>query len=64
MLQKRSSLTQAQAEWILEHSAVPLGAGCRSVLPDLGASAGQICWESDATGSGLLDAAAAVALTP
>lgn len=64
LLQKNPSLTQAQAESILEGSAVPLGAGCRSVLPVPGAPAAQICWGADATGSGLLDAPAAVAATP
>jgi subtilisin family serine protease len=64
LLQKNPSLTQAQAESILESSAVPLAAGCRSVLPDLGVPPEEICWGADATGSGLLDAAAAVAATP
>jgi subtilisin family serine protease len=64
MLQKNPSLTQAQAESILQNSAVPLAAGCRSVLPGPGVPAEEICWGADATGSGLLDAAAAVAMTP
>lgn len=64
MLQKNPSLTQAQAETILENSAVALGAGCRMVIPFPGVPANEICWDSDATGHGLLDAAAAVAATP
>ena len=43
---------------------VPMGAGCRSVLPGPGAPAEQVCWGADATGEGLLDADAAVAATP
>ncbi len=64
MLQKNPALTEAQAESILESTAVPLTAGCRSVLPAPGAPAAQICWGADATGHGLLNAAAAVAATP
>jgi subtilisin family serine protease len=64
MLQKNPGLTEAQAEAIIEASAVPLPADCRSVLPGPGAPAAQVCWGTDATGAGLLDAAAAVAATP
>jgi len=65
MLQKNPALTQAQAESIIESTAVPLGAGCRSViLEPEGVTPSQICWDTDATGAGLLDAAAAVAATP
>jgi hypothetical protein len=64
MLQKKPNLTEAQAESIIESSAVPLAAGCRSVIPAPGAPAAEICWEANATGAGLLDAAAAVAATP
>jgi subtilisin family serine protease len=64
MLQKNPSLTQVQAEAILESSAVPLAAGCRSVIPFPGAAPEEICWGADATGSGLLNAKAAVAATP
>ncbi len=52
MLQKNPSLTQAQAESILENSAVGLGAGCRDVLPGPGVPAEEICWGADATGAG------------
>jgi hypothetical protein len=63
MLQKKPSLTQSEAESILENTAVAIGAGCRSVIPFPGIPAAQICWSSDATGNGLLNAAAAVAAT-
>ncbi len=65
MLQKEPTLTQAQAESILEDEAIPFGAGCRSViLVPGGTTPEQICWTANATGEGLLDAAAAVAATP
>lgn len=65
MLQKNPNLTQAQAESIIQSSAVPLAAGCRSViLVPAGTQAEEICWEANATGAGLLNAAAAVAATP
>ena len=44
---------------------VPLGAGCRQViLVPLAPPPEEICWGADATGAGLLNAAAAVAATP
>jgi subtilisin family serine protease len=65
MLEENPSLTQAQAETTLESSAVPLGAGCRSVITVPGGTTPEeVCWGADATGSGLLDAKAAVAATP
>jgi subtilisin family serine protease len=65
MLEENPSLTQAQAEAILESTAIPLGAGCRSViLVPGGTTPEEICWGADATGAGLLDADAAVAATP
>jgi subtilisin family serine protease len=64
MLQKNPNLTEAQAEANIENSAIPLAAGCRSViLVPGGTQAEEICWEANATGAGLLDAAAAVAAT-
>jgi subtilisin family serine protease len=63
MLQKKPSLTQAEAESFLEGSAVTIGAGCRSVIPLPGIPAAQVCWQTNATGSGLLNSAAAVAAT-
>ena len=63
MMQKNSSLTQAQVENILEASAVPLAPGCRTVAQPSG-PAQQFCWGADATGSGLATADAALAATP
>jgi subtilisin family serine protease len=79
MLQKNPGLTQAEIEEILEATALPLPAGCRDLLaPGLGpgdyptwGDDGNVfyfgttfCWDSDATGHGLVDAAAALAATP
>lgn len=64
MAQKDPSLTPAQAESILEGTAVPLPAGCRNVLAGPGGPSIPICWGADATGSGLLDAAGALSATP
>jgi subtilisin family serine protease len=65
MLQKNATLTEAQAESIIEGSAVPLGAGCRQViLVPFAPPPEEICWGDDATGAGLLNASAAVAATP
>jgi subtilisin family serine protease len=65
MLQKNPGLSESQAESIIESSAVPIGAGCRSVILVPGATTPeQICWGANATGAGLLDAPAAVAATP
>jgi subtilisin family serine protease len=65
MLQENPSLTQAQAEAVLESTAIQLGAGCRDVILIPGTTEpDEICWGADATGSGLLDAVAAVGATP
>lgn len=64
MAQKRPALTPARAEAILEATAIPLAAGCRSVIPRPGAPAAQVCWGADATGAGLATADAALAGTP
>jgi subtilisin family serine protease len=65
LLEENPSLTQAQAEAILENTAIPIGPGCRSViLVPGGTTPEEICWGADATGSGLLDAEAAVAAAP
>jgi subtilisin family serine protease len=57
LLEQNPGLTQAEAETILESSAIPLGAGCRSVIQVPGSTTrSDICWGADATGSGLLDA--------
>ncbi len=63
MAQKYSALTAAQAEGILETSAVPMAPGCLSVRQPSGAYV-EFCWEADATGAGLLNALAALLATP
>ena len=63
MLEKNPTLTAAQAESILEGSAVPIAPGTRSVIGPDGVYTDYI-WGSDATGAGLLDAAAALSATP
>lgn len=63
MAQKNPALTAAEAEDILEGSAIDLAPGCRNVNDPSGAIV-QYCWGADATGAGLLDAAAALAATP
>jgi hypothetical protein len=63
MAQKNPALTAAQAEAILESSAVPLPPDCRNILdPDIGPT--QVCWGADATGAGLATADTALAATP
>ena len=79
MLQKNPNLTAAQIENILESSAMPLPPGCRDVtvgldpahhmltwsdLGDLVIFDTHACWQSNATGAGLLQADAALAATP
>jgi len=63
MAQKYAALTQAQAETILEGSAIYLAPGCRNVYQPDG-SLSNICWGANATGAGLVDANAALAATP
>ena len=55
MLEVDPTLTAAEAESVLEGSAIPMPAGCREVLAE-----GEVCWGTDATGAGLLDSEAAV----
>ncbi len=63
MAQKYPALTAAQAESILEGSAIPLPAGRRTVKnPD--GSTTVFSWGADATGAGLATANAALAATP
>jgi subtilisin family serine protease len=63
MAQKDPDLTAAAAELILEGSAVPLPAGCRTVMdPNTGLT--DYCWGADATGAGLATADKALADTP
>ncbi|MCE5309971.1 MAG: S8 family serine peptidase [Acidobacteriales bacterium] len=63
MAQKNPALSAAQAETILESTAIPLSAGCRTVYDSSGASS-SVCWGADATGAGLVTADAALAATP
>ncbi|MDH4288183.1 MAG: S8 family serine peptidase [Aquincola sp.] len=63
MMQKNSSLTQGQVEAILKGSAIALPAGCRDVATPAGTSA-HVCWDTDATGAGLVTADAALDATP
>ena len=63
MAQKNPDLTAAEAEEILEDSAIPLPAGTRTVYDPSGSSS-QISWGADATGAGLATADAALAATP
>jgi subtilisin family serine protease len=63
MAQKNPTLTAAQAELILEASAISLPAGCRTVNTPWG-YAEEYCWGADATGAGLATADAALADTP
>jgi len=64
MLQKDPSLTQSQAETILQNTAINIGAGCRDVVNAFTGAVEEVCWGADATGEGLLNAEAAVAATP
>jgi subtilisin family serine protease len=60
MAQKTPSLTAVQAEIILENTAIPMPAGCRTVYLPNGVTV-NICWGSDAAGAGLVTADAALA---
>jgi subtilisin family serine protease len=63
MAQKHPALNAADAEKILEGTAIPLPPGCRTVMdPNYGPL--EFCWDADATGSGLATADAALAATP
>lgn len=63
MLEEDGALTAAQAETILESTALDLPAGCRDVLEPTGTTSHQ-CWGTDAAGAGLLQSDAAVAAVP
>ncbi|MBE0686841.1 MAG: S8 family serine peptidase, partial [Anaerolineaceae bacterium] len=58
MAQKYPALMAADAESILEGSAIYLAPGCRVVDGE------EFCWDADATGAGLATADAALADTP
>jgi subtilisin family serine protease len=62
MAQENPALGQHDAEALLEASAMPLPAGCRTVY-NFGGVGSQVCWEDDVTGSGLATADAALAAT-
>jgi hypothetical protein len=79
MLQKNASLTQSQIESILESTAMPLPPSCRDItVPFAGPGNPQtwgdhnnisfldttVCWPTNATGAGLVQADAALAATP
>jgi subtilisin family serine protease len=63
MAQARPTLTAAQAEQALQSSALPIPAGCRAdVLDPLqNLQPTTVCWTDAATGSGLVQAGAALA---
>ena len=63
MAQKKPTLTAAEAETILETTAIPLPAGCRNVH-DISGPVVSICWGNDASGAGLATADAALAAIP
>lgn len=63
MAQKKPTLTAAEAETILESTAIPLPAGSRDVATPFG-TIETFSWDADATGAGLLNAAAALTATP
>lgn len=62
MAQKDPGLTAAEAEGILQGTAIPLGAGSRVIMEPSGQTT--VTWGADAAGHGLVDAAAALAATP
>ena len=63
LAQKDPTLTASEAESILEGTAIPLLSGSRTVNnPD--GTFDTLSWGTDATGAGLVDAAAALAATP
>jgi len=61
MAEKYPALIAGEAESIIESSAIYLPPGCRDVYTPWGWD--KACWGIDATGAGLLDAAAALAAT-
>lgn len=63
LLQKNPTLTQTSIETILKGTAFNFGTGCRAVKGPSGTTRNE-CWGTDATGSGLIQADAAIAATP
>jgi subtilisin family serine protease len=72
LLEKNPNLTQSQVETILESTAIPVAAGSAQVWDPFHVDADgnadpsfvTVSWGADATGSGLLQADAALAATP
>ncbi len=63
MAQKNPALSAYEAEEILTGSAIPLGTGPRDIIdPTYGLI--PITWGTDATGSGIINAAGALSVTP
>jgi len=63
MTQKNPGLVQMDVEMILEGSATFMDAGCRNITAISGAPI-EVCWGTDATGSGLVTADGALSATP
>jgi len=63
MVQKNPGLTAADAEMILEGSALPMAPGCMEVNSGSGYMV-EYCWGEDAIGSGLATADGALSATP
>ena len=63
LCEKRPALTQAEAEAVLEGTALYLAPGSRTILGSSGLEE-TVSWGADATGAGLVDAAAALAALP
>jgi subtilisin family serine protease len=64
MLEKNPTLDQAEVESIMKSTALPIAAGTMSVWDINTNSFGTMTWGTDATGSGLILADAAVAAVP
>jgi len=64
MAEKYPALSPAQAESILENTALPLSPGCSTVIPTFFANPVEYCWGANATSHGLLQVDRAVAATP
>lgn len=64
MLEKNPSLTQAQVESILKSTALPIPPGFGGDIQITGGFADMQVWGANATGSGLIQADAAIAATP
>jgi subtilisin family serine protease len=61
MLQQNPALNQLQIENILETTAIPLPPACRTVVDPNTGRPTEFCWETDASGAGLVTANAALA---